>query len=44
MSTGQTECPHDRYEPYGDGMCYEGCCDRYRCLDCGKIFLDEGAD
>jgi transposase-like protein len=38
------ECPHDNYEDYGDGMCAEGCCDRYRCKDCGKIFLVEGAD
>lgn len=37
-------CPHANLKPYGDGMCYEGCCDRYECVDCGKIITVEGAD
>lgn len=41
---GPVKCLHEHYESYGDGMCYEGCCDRYKCLDCGRIFLEEGAD
>ncbi len=26
-----------------DGTCYEGCCDRYKCLDCGKTWESEVA-
>lgn len=43
-TTERAECTHENYEDYGDGMCYQGCCDRYICKDCGKIFLVEGAD
>lgn len=37
-------CSHDNYKDYGDGMCYEGCCNRYICLDCGKIWTEEVGD
>lgn len=26
------------------GTCYQGCCDKYRCPDCGKTFLVECPD
>lgn len=31
--TADTDCRHP--EPVDDGECWEGCCDRYRCPDCG---------
>jgi hypothetical protein len=40
----RASCSHENYGDYGDGMCYEGCCDRYQCKDCGKIWTEEGAD
>lgn len=26
------------------GTCAQGCCDRYRCVDCGITWMDEGPD
>jgi hypothetical protein len=34
---------HENCEPYGDGMCAEGCCDRCRCKICGRISTVEVA-
>jgi hypothetical protein len=38
------DCKHEHYVTEGDGKCSEGCCDKYRCLDCGAIFLVEGTE
>lgn len=37
------DCKHENSDDYGDGMCYEGCCNRYQCNDCGKIWTEEVA-
>jgi len=26
------------------GTCYEGCCDKYRCPDCGTTWKEEAAE
>jgi hypothetical protein len=36
------ECPHHNVVDIGE--CAQGCCDKYRCLDCGKIFYIDGGD
>lgn len=36
-------CSHTNWESTG-GSCDEGCCDEYKCKDCGLIFYEEAAD
>lgn len=37
------ECTHPRATPTGD-TCFEGCCDKYKCPDCKRVFLVECPD
>jgi hypothetical protein len=37
------ECTHPNAVNTGD-TCFEGCCDRYKCPDCGARFLVECPD
>lgn len=36
-------CNHKNSESTGD-TCSDGCCDEYKCKDCGKVFLVELPD
>lgn len=37
------KCPHKNAKSTGE-TCRDGCCDYYKCLDCGKTFLVECPD
>lgn len=38
----EQRCPHENVESIG--TCSDGCCDKYKCLDCGLVFIEESAD
>lgn len=42
VEPGET-CRHPHAESTGE-TCAEGCCNEYRCLDCGKTFMLELPD
>ncbi len=37
------KCKHKNSKPTG-GTCSDGCCDYYKCEDCGRTFLVECPD
>jgi hypothetical protein len=40
---GPGKCTHPNAKSTGD-TCFEGCCDYYKCPDCGRRFLVECPD
>ena len=38
----EIKCEHNNYEVYG--TCSDGCCDKCKCTDCGKVWMEEMPD